>query len=73
MKTLLYLVVNAWLAFTVGGVALAQHYTQTDLVSNKSGVAPVTDPNLVNPGGLSRGSGGAWWVADNSHRLLQPC
>jgi uncharacterized protein (TIGR03118 family) len=53
------------LVFTVGGVGFAQHYTQTDLVSNRSGVAPVTDPNLVNPWGLSRGSGGAWWVADN--------
>ena len=24
-----------------------------------------TDPQLVNPWGLSRGSGSAWWVSDN--------
>ena len=29
----------------------AQHYTQTNLVSDQSGVAAVTDPNLVNPWG----------------------
>jgi len=34
-------------------------------VSNTSG-APVTDPQLINPWGLSRGSGSAWWVSDNA-------
>jgi len=43
----------------------AQHYTQVNLVSNVSGVAPVTDPQLINPWGLSRGSGTPWWVSDN--------
>ena len=42
-----------------------QHYTQTNLVSDQPGVAPVTDSNLVNPWGLSRGSGTPWWVSDN--------
>jgi len=44
--------------------AIAQNYTQVNLVANKAGVAPVTDPNLVNPWGLSRSSSSAWWVAD---------
>lgn len=45
--------------------AFAQHYTQTNLVSDIPGAAPVLDPNLVNPWGLSRSSGGPWWVSDN--------
>jgi uncharacterized protein (TIGR03118 family) len=44
----------------------AQHYTQTNLVSNTAGVAPVTDPQLMNPWGLSRGSGSPWWVSDQA-------
>jgi hypothetical protein len=42
-----------------------QHYKQTNLVSDQAGVAPVTDPNLVNPWGLSRSSTSPWWAADN--------
>ena len=45
--------------------AFAEHYTQTNLVSDIPGAAPVLDPNLVNPWGLSRSSGGPWWVSDN--------
>jgi uncharacterized protein (TIGR03118 family) len=65
MKTLLRLTASTALSLSMGAVAFGQHYTQTNLVSNVSGVAPVTDPQLVNPWGLSRGSGSAWWVADN--------
>jgi uncharacterized protein (TIGR03118 family) len=43
-----------------------QHYKQTDLVSNTSGEAPVTDPQLTNAWGLSRSSGSVWWVSDNA-------
>jgi len=28
----------------------SQHYKQTNLVSNVAGLAPITDPNLKNPG-----------------------
>ena len=49
--------------------AIAQHYTQVDLVANTSGIAPVTDPNLVNPWGLSRMSGSPWWISDNGTGL----
>jgi uncharacterized protein (TIGR03118 family) len=44
--------------------SLAQHYKQTNLVSDQSG-ASFTDSNLVNPWGLARGSGTPWWVSDN--------
>src|SRR5713101_8467613 len=50
----------------MGAVCFAQHYTQTNLVSNTSGVAPVTDPQLVNPWGLSRSSSSPWWISDNA-------
>lgn len=52
-----------------GAAAFAQHYTQTNLVANTSGVAPVTDPSLVNPWGMSRGSGSPWWISDNATGL----
>jgi uncharacterized protein (TIGR03118 family) len=46
-------------------LAFGQHYTQTNLVANTSGIAENTDPQLVNSWGLSRGPGSPWWVADN--------
>ncbi len=42
-----------------------QHYNIANLTSNLNSLAPVMDPNLVNPWGLSRSSGGPWWVSDN--------
>ncbi len=41
-----------------------QQYKQTNLTSDKAG-ASFTDSNLVNPWGLSRSSGGPWWISDN--------
>jgi uncharacterized protein (TIGR03118 family) len=46
-----------------------QHYKQTNLISDIPGMAAVTDPNLVNPWGISRGSGSPWWVSDNGPGL----
>src|SRR3954447_22681408 len=40
-------------------------YTVTPLVSDQPGVAPNTDPNLVNAWGLTSGPTTPWWVADN--------
>ena len=40
-------------------------YTVTPLVSDQAGVAPVTDPNLVNGWGISAGPQTPWWVANN--------
>lgn len=43
----------------------SKQYGQTNLVSDLSGNAAVTDPNLRNPWGISRSSGGDWWISDN--------
>ncbi len=47
----------------------AQHYKQTNLVSDMPGVAATTDPNLVNAWGMSRGSSTPWWISDNGTGL----
>lgn len=39
-------------------------YTQTNLVSDISGMGTFTDQHLVNPWGLSRSAGSYWWVSD---------
>jgi uncharacterized protein (TIGR03118 family) len=46
-------------------LAFAQHYNQTNLVSN-TGNAPVNDPNLQNAWGLVSGPGTPWWVSNNA-------
>ena len=43
----------------------AQHYQQTNLVSDQPGLAAATDPNLVNPWGLISSGTSPWWVANN--------
>jgi len=48
MKMSLRFTAGAVLALITGAVSLAQHYTQTNLVSNTSGVAPVTDLGRVD-------------------------
>lgn len=45
--------------------AFAQHYTQTNLVSDLSGTAKNMDAHLKNPWGLTRGLTTPWWVANN--------
>jgi uncharacterized protein (TIGR03118 family) len=65
MKTLLRIAVNTAFVLFIGTAAFAQRYTETKLVSNTSGVAEVTDPQLVNPSGFTRTSGSPWWVSDN--------
>ncbi len=39
-------------------------YVQTNLVSNQPGVAQVTDPNLINPWGISFSGGSPLWVSN---------
>jgi uncharacterized protein (TIGR03118 family) len=48
------------------GPTFAQHYKQTNLVSDIPGEAAVHDPNLVNPWGITRSAGSPWWVSDNN-------
>jgi uncharacterized protein (TIGR03118 family) len=65
--------------FPVAGVAVlmqclafGQMYHRTDLTADSSATSSTAtniDANLVNAWGLSRGSGGPWWVADNGTGL----
>jgi uncharacterized protein (TIGR03118 family) len=48
-----------------GGGKGANVYKKRNLVSDIDGVARITDPNLVNPWGLSFGPSTPAWVADN--------
>jgi uncharacterized protein (TIGR03118 family) len=40
-------------------------YTVVPLVSDQPGLAPQTDPNLVNAWGLTSSATSPWWVSDN--------
>jgi uncharacterized protein (TIGR03118 family) len=64
------LAVTSLLALAVAGPAAAHGggndvYKKRNLVSDIDGVARITDPNLVNPWGLSFGPTTPAWVADN--------
>lgn len=56
-------------ALFVPALSFAQHYIQTNLVTD-GGVAGVTaahtDAHLKNPWGLARSTGSPWWVSDNN-------
>jgi uncharacterized protein (TIGR03118 family) len=69
MKVLLRISATAALTLVLAVFGMAQNYNQTNLVSNTAGVAPVTDPQLINSWGISRGSGSPWWVSDNQTGL----
>lgn len=70
MRIFLRLVAGTAIALSLAGaVAYGQHYTQTNLVSNEMGVAPVTDSDLINPWGMSRSPGSPWWISDNGTGL----
>ena len=43
----------------------AASYRQTNLVSDISGLAATTDPNLVNPWGISHSTTSPFWISDN--------
>jgi uncharacterized protein (TIGR03118 family) len=47
----------------------ANSFTQTNLVSDIPGMAKTTDPNLVNPWGVSFSSGSPFWISDNKTGL----
>src|SRR5260221_11910930 len=63
---------SAVLAMIMQGTCFGQQYTQINLVSNTSGVAPVTDPQLINAWGLSRASSSPWWVSDEGTGFSTP-
>ena len=57
------------LALFVPALSFAQHYIQTNLVTdgNTPGVtAAHTDGQLLNPWGITRSTGSPWWVSDNN-------
>jgi uncharacterized protein (TIGR03118 family) len=43
----------------------ADGYIKKDLVSDRPGVAPIQDPNLVNPWGIAASSTSPFWVSNN--------
>jgi uncharacterized protein (TIGR03118 family) len=45
--------------------AVKEFFHQTNLVSDQPGVALITDPNLVNPWGISMSATSPFWVANN--------
>jgi uncharacterized protein (TIGR03118 family) len=49
-------------------LATAQHYQQTNLVSNVpvTPAASISDPNLQNAWGLVHGPGTPWWISNNA-------
>ena len=49
----------------ISAVAQTNSYQQTNLVSDMPGVADNTDPDLINPWGISFAPGGPFWIADN--------
>jgi uncharacterized protein (TIGR03118 family) len=58
------IVVALGLLSSIGCAAQAAPYLQTDLVSDIQGLATITDPNLVNPWGISHGPTTPFWVSD---------
>src|SRR6266513_5176778 len=61
--------VFAFSLFLLPAATQAQHYKQTNLVSNLASITTPNppDPNLKNPWGLTRSSTGAWWVGNNNY------
>lgn len=57
LKSLWFLIV---MLFALPAMAFAQHYKQTNLVSDISGMAATFDPNLKNPWGITRSSTSPW-------------
>ena len=46
-------------------------YRQTNLISDSAGLAPVLDPLMVNPWGISKTASSPFWVANNGTSTTQ--
>src|ERR1700760_540403 len=68
VQSLRPLLVSALVASLFPTLAWAQHYQQTNLVSNVpvTPAASVTDPNLQNAWGLVHGPATPWWISNNA-------
>ncbi|MBS1721690.1 MAG: TIGR03118 family protein [Armatimonadetes bacterium] len=51
--------------FVAAGQSFADGFLETDLVSNRSGFAQITDVDLVNPWGIAYSPTSPFWVANN--------
>src|ERR1700685_3490784 len=62
------LLIGLLMALAIPSGLLAQQagYSQTNLVSNTASVAKTTDPQLLNPWGISFIPGQDFWIADNN-------
>ena len=65
-NTLLLFGLLVSLAIPSGLLAQQTGYSQTNLVSNTAGVANTTDPQLLNPWGISFLTGQDFWIANNN-------
>jgi uncharacterized protein (TIGR03118 family) len=52
-------------------IAPGSAYRQTNLISDSPGVAPVLDPLLVNPWGISLTASSPFWIANNGTSTTQ--
>src|SRR4029079_9843140 len=67
-STTAFCLLSLLLLFAAASIS-AQKYQQTNLGSDVPGLAQFTDPDLVNPWGLTSSSSSPWWVADNGTGL----
>jgi len=65
MMTVITFTLTVGITLCLSTNVFAQRFHQTNLVSDVPGLAATTDPNLVNPWGLTRSDTSPWWVADN--------
>jgi uncharacterized protein (TIGR03118 family) len=66
LACLVFFLALSWLPFP----ALAGGYVQTNLVSDGFVPAQYTDPNLVNPWGISFSATSPFWVSDNGTGVI---
>jgi uncharacterized protein (TIGR03118 family) len=66
MKTLGAVVVALIAMISAPTLAQAASYKPAYLTADQTGKAPNTDPNLINPWGISFSSTGDFWVSDNN-------
>jgi uncharacterized protein (TIGR03118 family) len=62
---LLIVLIGTSTAMTSLWSATIDGFSQVNLVSNIPGLAAQTDPNLINPWGISSSGGSPFWVSDN--------
>ena len=65
-RTLILLAIMTTFAAPSEMLAQQAGYSQTNLVSNTAGVAKTTDPQLLNPWGISFMPGSDFWIANNN-------